>query len=90
MVLYDIFLYLHKLYDTLDHVRCRGVITAYGQQYISIGVHSMEAYVFQMILEGITHWERLRQRVHCTGCNLDLMLGSLENHCQVQHWVGIG
>ena len=60
------------------------------QPYRAIGGHSAEAYGFRIMGEGITYCERLRQRVLYPECDMDLVTGSLETHCQVQHGLGQG
>ena len=49
--------------------------------------HSEEAYVIRITGERISFQYRICQRVCCPNCNLDLAVGSLEEHRQGQNGV---
>ena len=52
----------------------------------ALGGQSAEAYGIQMTGGG-SFWYRLRQRVQCPDCGVDLVARSLESHQQFQHGV---
>ena len=53
-----------------------------------IGGHSTDAYSLSMMGEGLTYHKRLRQRVLCPECDVELVVGFLETHWQVHYGLG--
>ena len=85
---------LHVLEELFDRVVLhtnmgKTVIMAF-HPYCATGGHFIEAYGVQMTSEGSNHQERLRLRIRCPEFKAGLAAGSLANHQQVQHWVGMG